>query len=133
MTTSPPRLPRHPRATLAAALFSPAALLLAAALRGVNAVQAQQLVPSAQGFSYGTSSGSSNFYRQESRSEAHVLLQQLTTNTTPVSADGGSFSVDNSRAGFAVIQVRQSESATDGQTTVGGAAFFGSSYSVFSN
>jgi hypothetical protein len=134
MTTSPPRLPSHPpRAILAAALLFPAALPLAAALLSVNAVQAQQLLPSAQGFSYGTSSGSSSYYRQESRSEAHVLLQQLTTNATPVSADGGSFSIDNPRAGFAVIQVRQSESASDGQTTVGGAAFFGSSYSVFSN
>lgn len=125
MTTRPPR-PR-PRANLAAALLLPAALL------GANPLLAQVLVPGSQGFSYGTSRGSTSFSRQESRSEAHVLLQVLTTNATPVSAEGDRFTIDNPRGGFAVIQERHSESASDGQTTIGGAVFSGSSYSVFSN
>jgi len=110
-----------------------AALLLVAAFPGARPTRAQQLVPGAQGFSFGTSTGRSTFYRQEIRSEAQGLVQLLSTNATPLSPEGGSFTITNPRDSFAVIQVRQNESTADGQTSVGGSSFSGFSYSVFSN
>lgn len=108
-------------------------LLLTAALLGASPTRGQQLVPGAQGFSFGTSAGRSTFYRQANRSEAHGLVQLLSTNATPLSPEGGSFTITNPRDGFAVIQVRQNESAAYGQTSVGSSSFSGFSYSVFSN
>lgn len=119
------RLPcPHPGRILAAALF------LSTTLLATTTGQAQQLVPSANGFSYGTSSGNSSFYRQESRSEANMLIQVLTTNVVPM---GDGYSIVDPSKSFAVNEQRRKESATDSQITVGGAAFSGSSYSVFSN
>jgi hypothetical protein len=115
------------RANQAAVLILPSLLVVATPCR------AQQLVPGIHGFSYGTSHGSTRFYRQESRSEANGLLQVLTTNATPLSPEGGRFEISNPRDGFAVIQVGKSASAADGQVTVGGSIFSGFSYSVFSN
>jgi hypothetical protein len=122
-----PSLRRSCSANRAAALILPSLLLVATPCR------AQQLVPGIHGFSYGTSHGRSSFYRQESRSEASGLLQVLTTNAIPLSPEDGRFEISNPREGFAVIQVGKSESAADGQTTVGGSTFSGFSYSVFSN
>jgi hypothetical protein len=119
------RLPcLHPGTILAAALF------LSSAVLPTTSGQAQQLVPSANGFSYGTSSGNSSFYRQESRSEANMLIQVLTTNVVPV---GDGYSIVDPNKSFAVNEQRLKESAADRQITVGGATFSGSSYSVFSN
>lgn len=125
MSHPPQRLPRlHPGKILAATLF------LSSAGLPTPSGQAQQLVPSANGFSYGTSSGSSSFYRQESRSEANMLIQVLTTNVVPV---GDGYSIVDPNNSFAVNEQRLSNSAADSQITVGGTTFSGSSYSVFSN
>jgi hypothetical protein len=111
-------------------MFLAAALFLSSPLLPTTSGQAQQLVPSANGFSYGTSSGTSSFYRHETRSEANTLIQVLSTNVVPV---GNGYSIVDPEKSFAVNEQRIRESAADRQITVGGASFSGSSYSVFSN
>lgn len=104
--------------------------LLLPILGPLASAQAQQQVPGPHGFSYGTSSGSSSFYRQESRAEANVLLQTLTINTNPA---GANFTINNPQLGFSVIREQQSQSAADSQTTTGGTSISGTSCSVFTN
>jgi hypothetical protein len=90
-------------------------------------------VPTSNGFSIGTSSGRTSFYRQESKSEANVLLQQIQTNVSPVTgaSQGSSYTIENPLDAFSLVNERQSQSAGDSTTSIGGAAFTGFNFSVF--
>lgn len=109
-----------------------------AALLGIHgaftAARAQQVVPSTNGFTIGTSTGRTSFYLQVSRSQANALLQQIKTNVAPVSGPGGKavYSIVNPLEAFNLVNERQTKSAGDSTTSIGGAAFTGFNFSVFS-
>lgn len=111
----------------------PMLLLVLIPLATTAAAHGQQLVPSSNGFSYGTSSGISSFYRQENRSSASVLQQVLTMNVSPLEPGSELFRIDSPLKSFSVIEVRQNQSAGDSQTTVGVSLITGNNFSVFSN
>lgn len=94
---------------------------------------AQQLVPGSQGFTYGTTSGTSSFYRQQSRSEASVIQQVLLLNAAPLAPGSDRYSITNPAEAFSVVDERQSQSAGDSETTTGRTSVSGSNFSVFSN
>mgnify|MGYP007096404465 CR=1 FL=1 len=94
----------------------------------------QQVVPTSNGFSIGTSSGRTSFYRQESRSESNALLQQIKTNVSPAALDAKNnptYTITNPLEAFNLVNERQTQSAGDSTTSIGGAAFTGFSFSVF--
>jgi hypothetical protein len=93
----------------------------------------QQVVPTSNGYSIGTSSGRSSFYRQESKSEANVLLQQIQTNVSPAAgaSQNPAYTITNPLDAFSLVNERQSQSAGDSTTSIGGAAFTGFNFSVF--
>jgi hypothetical protein len=101
-------------------------------------LHAQQITPSSNGFTIGTSSGQSSFYRQESKSEANGLLQRIQINTTPVDSQPGSSDVNpsyriaNPLEAFNLVNERQIQSAGSSTTSIGGATFRGFNFSVFS-
>ncbi|MEB3276094.1 MAG: hypothetical protein VKM92_03915 [Cyanobacteriota bacterium] len=95
--------------------------------------RAQQLVPTSNGFTFGSTTGSTSFYRQESRSEATVLQQVLTLNAAPQGPGAEGYVIINPRETFSVVDERQSQSAGDSQVTVGGSMLSGTNFSVFSN
>jgi len=92
---------------------------------------AQQIVPQTNGYTIGTTSGRTSFYRQVSRSEANTLLHQLSTNvsTGPGTTD---YRISNPLEAFSVVDERQSQSAGDSTTSIGAASVSGFNFSVFS-
>lgn len=104
--------------------------------------RAQQL-PSATGFSFGTSSGSSTFSRQLSRSESGQQQQVLTLNAAPLppgapgsigaAAEGQRYTIVDPQLPFSVVESTPSRAVSDTQSTVGGTTIRGLSFSVFSN
>lgn len=110
--------------SLAAAL-----LLLAAGSPGLG----QQVTPTSNGFTIGSSSGQSSFYRQESRSQANTLLQHVSTNvsTVPGSETDPRYTITNPLEPFNVNNERQSQSAGSSTTSIGGGGFSGFNFSVF--
>jgi hypothetical protein len=106
------------------------AALLASVLMP-TAGDAQQIVPSSNGFTIGTSSGRTTFYRQVAKSEANTLLQVISTNasTDPGTAD---YRITNPLEAFSVVNERHAQSAGDSTTSIGGASFSGFNFSVFS-
>lgn len=94
------------------------------------AASAQQIVPQSNGFTIGTSSGRSSSFLQVSRSEASVLVQQLSTNisTDPTT---GEFRITNPLEAFSVIDSRHSKSSGDSTTSIGAASLSGFNFSVF--
>jgi hypothetical protein len=123
--------PGSPRVTWLAQA-SAAALALALPVVGAPA-PAQQLIPTSNGFSFGTTSGHASTYRQVSRSEASVLTQMLTTNVSASGEDGNRFTINNPLEGFHVVKEIRSQTAGDVQTMVGSSFFSGTNYSVFSD
>lgn len=113
-------------------------VVLVSAVLGVYGMftvgRAQQVVPSTNGFTIGTSTGRTSFYRQESRSEVNALFQQIKTNVAPASNPGGQavYSIVNNLDAFNLVNERQTQSAGDSATSIGGAAFTGFNFSVFS-
>lgn len=95
--------------------------------------RAQQVVPTSNGYSIGNSSGRTSFYRQEARSESNALLQQIKTNVTPATGNpqNPTYTITNPLDAFNLVNERQTKSAGDSTTSIGGAAFTGFSFSVF--
>lgn len=114
----------------------------------VPPARAQQL-PSAHGFSFGTSSGSSTFSRQLSRSEAGQQQQVLLLNAAPLppgtpgaagmaaegprNTEAQRYTIVDPQLPFSVIESTPSRAVSDTQSTVGGTTIRGLSFSVFSN
>lgn len=105
---------------LLTALFAPAA-------------EAQQLVITSHGISFGTSAGSTSVYRQESRSEANVLRQVLTLNASPLQPGSTLYRIDDPSNDFAVKDVLNSQAASETRTSANRSFQRGISFSVFTN
>lgn len=119
----------HSAAFTAMPSLAAALLLLAAGSPGLG----QQVTPTSNGFTIGSSSGQSSFYRQESRSQANTLLQHLSTNvsTVPGSETDPRYTITNPLEPFNVNNERQSQSAGSSTTSIGGGGFSGFNFSVF--
>lgn len=103
---------------------------LLAAVSWKDPAAAQQVGLTTNGFTIGTSSGRSSFYRQESKSEANALLQVIRSN---VSNDPGTtnYRITNPLEAFSAVNERHSQSAGESTISIGGASFSGFNYSVF--
>lgn len=97
------------------------------------AAEAQQLVITNHGFSFGSSTGSISVHRQESRSEANVLRQVLTLNASPLQLGGPLYRIDDPSNDFAVTDVLNSQAATETRTSINRGVQRGFSFSVFTN
>lgn len=120
----PQALKRH-----AARLWLGSLLWLAAASPGLS----QQIMALNNGFTIGSSSGQTSFYRQVSNSEASVLLRQLSTNVSPAagSAQDPRYTITNPLEPFSISNERHSRSAGSSTTSIGGGFFSGFNMSVF--
>lgn len=95
---------------------------------------AQQVTPTSNGFTIGSSSGRTSFYRQESKSEVNVLLQQVSANvsTAASSYQDPRYTITDSLEPFNIVNERHSRSAGSSTTSIGGGSFSGFNLSVFS-